>query len=117
MAGRNPPIWEYGRGATAQAPGNVLKSLTEVCEMASENAEPNRMRARIPEMMGGGRRGWWSWQRIVFGCIGVVVGFFILRSMNPFVIINAGERGIVLNFGAVSEKVLDEGLHFRIPVY
>ncbi|HEY4708519.1 MAG TPA: prohibitin family protein [Thermodesulfobacteriota bacterium] len=85
--------------------------------MPNENAEPNRMRARIPEIMGGGRRGWWSWQRIVFGGIGLVVGFFILRAVNPFVIINAGERGIVLNFGAVSEKVLGEGLHFRVPVY
>jgi regulator of protease activity HflC (stomatin/prohibitin superfamily) len=36
--------------------------------------------------------------------------------MNPFVIIGAGERGVVLNFGAVQPKVLDEGLHFRVPV-
>ncbi|MBA3061133.1 MAG: prohibitin family protein, partial [Nitrospirae bacterium] len=30
--------------------------------------------------------------------------------------IGAGERGIVLNFGAVQDKVLNEGMHFRVPV-
>ncbi|MCU0577074.1 MAG: prohibitin family protein [Desulfobacterota bacterium] len=30
--------------------------------------------------------------------------------------IGAGERGVVLNFGAVQDKVLEEGLHFRIPI-
>ncbi|KAF0157406.1 MAG: hypothetical protein FD159_1423 [Syntrophaceae bacterium] len=28
----------------------------------------------------------------------------------------AGQRGIVLNFGAVQKQVLNEGLHFRLPV-
>jgi prohibitin 2 len=28
----------------------------------------------------------------------------------------AGERGVVLNFGAVQELVLGEGLHFRVPI-
>jgi regulator of protease activity HflC (stomatin/prohibitin superfamily) len=36
--------------------------------------------------------------------------------MNPFVIIGAGERGVVLNFGAVQPTVYGKGLHFRIPV-
>lgn len=36
--------------------------------------------------------------------------------MNPFVIVGAGERGVVLNFGAVQPNVLDEGIHFRIPI-
>ncbi len=30
--------------------------------------------------------------------------------------IDAGERGVVLNFGAVQDEVLGEGLHLRIPV-
>jgi regulator of protease activity HflC (stomatin/prohibitin superfamily) len=42
--------------------------------------------------------------------------FIIFSMMNPFVIVGAGERGVVLNFGAVQDSVLDEGLHFRIPV-
>ena len=50
----------------------------------------------------------------IFGLLVVVVVFFVF--LNPFVVIGAGERGVVLNFGAVSPTVLDEGLHFRIPI-
>jgi regulator of protease activity HflC (stomatin/prohibitin superfamily) len=46
----------------------------------------------------------------------IVIAIIALLFMNPFVIVGAGERGVVLNFGAVQDKVLDEGLHFRIPV-
>lgn len=35
---------------------------------------------------------------------------------STFVIISAGHRGVVLNFGAVSGKVLNEGIHFIIPI-
>lgn len=46
--------------------------------------------------------------------IGVIlISFMFLR---PWVQIGAGERGVVLNFGAVQEKILGEGLHFRIPI-
>jgi prohibitin 2 len=50
----------------------------------------------------------------ILGLFAVVVVFFLF--LNPFVVIGAGERGVVLNFGAVSPTVLDEGLHFRIPI-
>jgi regulator of protease activity HflC (stomatin/prohibitin superfamily) len=43
----------------------------------------------------------------------VVILFFFLR---PWVQVGAGERGIVMNFGAVQKLVLAEGLHLRIPV-
>ena len=46
--------------------------------------------------------------------IGAILVFFLFLS--PWVQIGAGERGIVLNFGAVQKDVLGEGLHFRIPV-
>lgn len=45
--------------------------------------------------------------------VGVVVLLFIV---NPFVIVGAGQRGIVLTFGSVQETVLDEGLHVKIPL-
>mgnify|MGYP000088415307 CR=1 FL=1 len=45
----------------------------------------------------------------------VVIGILVLL-LNPFVIIGAGERGVVLNFGAVQDTVLDEGLHLRVPI-
>ena len=44
------------------------------------------------------------------------VVFFVLIFFRPWVQVGAGQRGIVLNFGAVEKKVLDEGLHLRIPV-
>jgi len=46
--------------------------------------------------------------------IGAILVFFLF--LNPWVQIGAGERGIVLNFGAVQESVLGEGLHFRVPM-
>jgi regulator of protease activity HflC (stomatin/prohibitin superfamily) len=48
---------------------------------------------------------------VIIGIIIVILLFF-----RPFVQIGAGERGVVLNFGAVQETVLDEGLHFRVPI-
>lgn len=46
-----------------------------------------------------------------------VVAFFIIISIiNPFVLIGAGQRGVVMNFGAVQETIMGEGLHFRIPI-
>jgi prohibitin 2 len=48
----------------------------------------------------------------------VIIGILIiiLLFFRPFVQIGAGERGVVLNFGAVQDVVLDEGLHFRVPI-
>jgi prohibitin 2 len=48
----------------------------------------------------------------------VIIGIILLILMffRPFVQIGAGERGVVLNFGAVQDTVLDEGLHFRVPI-
>jgi len=46
--------------------------------------------------------------------IGAILVFFLFLS--PWVQIGAGERGVVLNFGAVQQNVLGEGLHFRVPI-
>jgi regulator of protease activity HflC (stomatin/prohibitin superfamily) len=40
----------------------------------------------------------------------------VLMFFRPWVQIGAGERGVVLNFGAVQGTVLGEGLHFRVPI-
>ena len=51
------------------------------------------------------------------GLIAVGAALFIfLLILNPFVKIDAGERGIVMNFGAVQDDVLGEGLHLRVPI-
>ncbi len=46
--------------------------------------------------------------------IGAILVSFML--LHPWVQIGAGERGIVLNFGAVQKNVVGEGLHFRVPI-
>lgn len=44
------------------------------------------------------------------------IALVLVLILNPFVVIGAGQRGVVLNFGAVQKEVLDEGLHFRVPI-
>src|SRR4030067_2957050 len=54
-------------------------------------------------------------KRVGMGIVAVAV-LLALLIMNPFVKIDAGERGVLLNFGAVQGEVLGEGLHLRIPI-
>jgi len=51
---------------------------------------------------------------VVLIIIGMTLLFLII--LKPWVQIGAGERGVVLNFGAVKPTVLGEGLHFRVPL-
>ncbi len=47
----------------------------------------------------------------------IAIAIFVIFSIiNPFVLIGAGKRGIVMNFGAVQDSILGEGIHFRIPI-
>lgn len=48
----------------------------------------------------------------------LILGFVLLMLLffRPWVQIGAGQRGVVQNFGAVQDDVLNEGLHFIIPV-
>ena len=46
----------------------------------------------------------------------IVAILLVFLFINPFVQVGAGERGVVLNFGAVQDTVWDEGLHFMIPI-
>ncbi len=55
-------------------------------------------------------------KKAVFFIAIFVVLIFLLRGLNPFVVVGAGERGVVLNFGAVQGNVLGEGLHLRVPI-
>lgn len=53
-----------------------------------------------------------SWRNLfIIAALGLTLFFF-----KPWVQIGAGERGVVQNFGAVQDIVLNEGIHFRIPV-
>ncbi len=53
-----------------------------------------------------------SWRNL-FIIAALVLALFFFK---PWVQIGAGERGVVQNFGAVQDIVLNEGIHFRIPV-
>lgn len=45
-----------------------------------------------------------------------VVALIAINILNPFVMVGAGERGIVLTWGAVGDKILGEGLHLVVPI-
>ena len=54
------------------------------------------------------------------GIIAVIIILVVLIAVTAlfaFTKVGAGERGVILNWGAVQEGVLDEGLHFKIPIY
>ena len=55
-------------------------------------------------------KGPWKTFAIVTAILVAIVLF------KPWAQVGAGERGIVLNFGAVQDKVLNEGIHFRVPI-
>lgn len=62
------------------------------------------------------KRGNMSTPKIIIGTIATLIVILVLLTLSPFVKIDAGERGVVLNWGAVSDTILDEGIHWRIPI-
>jgi len=55
-------------------------------------------------------------KKIIKWFVIVIVVLIVISIINPFVLIGAGERGVVMNFGAVQDKIMSEGIHIRIPV-
>lgn len=53
-----------------------------------------------------------QWRNLII--VGAIV--ILLFAFKPWVQVGAGQRGIVQNFGAVQDIVLNEGIHFKIPV-
>jgi regulator of protease activity HflC (stomatin/prohibitin superfamily) len=53
-----------------------------------------------------------QWRIVIIG-LAILLLFVIFK---PWYQVGAGERGIVQNFGAVQDVVLNEGIHFKIPV-
>ncbi|MCU0679985.1 MAG: prohibitin family protein [Planctomycetes bacterium] len=50
----------------------------------------------------------------------VVIGFFVviffIVVFGSFTIIGPGQRGVIVQFGKVSDRVMGEGLNFKMPV-
>ncbi len=42
--------------------------------------------------------------------------FLITILLTPFIVINPGERGVLMQFGRVQKTVLGEGIHMIIPI-
>src|SRR3990167_5934531 len=53
--------------------------------------------------------------KLIVGGVATLIILTVLITIVPFVIINAGERGVVMNWGQVQPNILNEGLHWRIP--
>lgn len=53
-----------------------------------------------------------NWRKLFIAGLVLVLVFLF----KPWVQVGAGERGIVQNFGAVQDQVLNEGIHFLLPV-
>jgi regulator of protease activity HflC (stomatin/prohibitin superfamily) len=50
--------------------------------------------------------------------VGIIVALLILVSIlwGTFVIVPAGSRGVVLWWGSVEKRIMDEGLNFKVPM-
>ncbi len=50
--------------------------------------------------------------------VAIVIAAVLLAGvvLTCFTVVPAGHTGVVLTFGAVEENVLDEGLHFKVPI-
>lgn len=55
-------------------------------------------------------------QNLVIAVIFIVALIFLLIAAGPLVVVGAGNRGVVMNFGQVQEDILPEGLHWRVPI-
>jgi regulator of protease activity HflC (stomatin/prohibitin superfamily) len=53
---------------------------------------------------------------VIFGGI-LLVAVLAILIINPFYIVSAGERAIVLEFGKPQPDAIAEGIHVRIPIY
>ena len=45
-----------------------------------------------------------------------VVALVVFLMVNPLVIVHPGQRGVVIQLGAVQDMVLGEGIHFVMPI-
>ena len=49
--------------------------------------------------------------------VGALIALIILLTINPVYIVRSGEKALIFNAGAVQNKVIDPGMHLRIPFY
>lgn len=55
--------------------------------------------------------------RYIIYAVVAIIALIILIAVFPFVIVGAGQRGVVFNsISGVENRILSEGIHFRIPL-
>jgi len=55
-------------------------------------------------------------KKLIITLVTIFVSLILFSILNPMVIIRAGQRGVVLKWGAVSDIVLNEGIHWVTPI-
>ncbi len=54
--------------------------------------------------------------KLIGWLVGGLVAIVLVLALIPFGMIPAGSRGVMLRFGAVTGRVVSEGLYFRLPI-
>lgn len=54
-------------------------------------------------------------KKVIIWGVGILVAIVVAITVAPFKIVGAGERGIVLRWGAV-ERIMPEGLNWKMPI-
>ena len=54
--------------------------------------------------------------KIIIGGVCLVVGLTVFSLFKPWVTVSAGYRAVEMHFGAIQNQVLNEGIHWRIPI-
>lgn len=47
----------------------------------------------------------------------VFIFLFVFTILNPFVVIGPGYRGVKVTLGSMSNAVMNEGFHIRLPIF
>lgn len=48
--------------------------------------------------------------------VGLVIALIIFLAINPVVVVDSTERGLLFNWGALQQTVLEPGIHLRMPI-
>lgn len=54
--------------------------------------------------------------KVIIGAVIAFIALIVFMSINPLVIVHPGQRGVVIRLGAVLDNILDEGVHFIMPI-
>ena len=54
--------------------------------------------------------------KLIVIIIGATISGFVLLAINPCVIIDSTERGLMFNWGAIQPEAMGQGIHWRTPI-